>query len=81
MSCVEVFKGCLPVSCRVHKILKLMSSQETNDPAGRGSDAPLNKGGFAAHKERLPAVDFDAPPAAPAPSPAAAAAPPGPIPR
>jgi len=46
------------------------------------SDAPLNKGGWAARKERLPAADSDAsgagapagaPPAAPAPSPAAAA--------
>ena len=46
------------------------------------SDAPLNKGGWAARKERLPAADSDAsgagapagaPPAAPAPSLAAAA--------
>ena len=46
------------------------------------SDAPLNKGGWAARKERLPAADSDAsgagapagaPPAALAPSPAAAA--------
>ena len=46
------------------------------------SDAPFNKDGWAARKERLPAADSDAsvagapagaPPAAPAPSPAAAA--------